>query len=542
MKRTAEVMIILKKVFLYSAIFILCGCATQALDTAPQRADMPWQPNVAANGTLLPGKTANKHGLIIPQDFTLPANTTLIPRAPDTRIQTQYIYTLSELIDLAQSSNPTTRVAWNAARDAALAVGITRTAYLPHLSASVVGGYTYQRNNGTHPRLSNAGAIGTGINDSLSQAEGISGGIQNRNSGSGEVQTLGMEWLLFDFGKREAIVHATQEAQLASNVLFTAAHQKVIYDVTLAFYTHAAAAARVDLITQAVKNATIVQNAAEMRLKQGQGTLVDVTQARQNTAQAELRLVQAQNAAENTYLELMTAMGISPSTQLSIQNVGNRPLTLSDTRLSDAMVKQAVSQRPDVLAAYANAKASEDRIRAAKAEFLPKIFLSGNIAYTTGHLALSSVPGVGSDSAPTLNLSSNNFSSLILGGVSIPVFDGGLRAAVMKQAQNQADTAQTLLNRTLDQAVKQIIIAQNSLRASLNAYAAANKLQTAAQTTFDAALGAYKQGVGSITQASIAQTGLIDAQLGQSDTYYAALIAAASLGFATGSMGHTAGL
>ncbi|MFT9145421.1 MAG: TolC family protein, partial [Acetobacter orientalis] len=236
---------------------------------------MPWQPNVASNGTLLPGKAANKYGLIIPQDFTLPANTTLIPRAPDTRIQTQHIYTLSELIDLAQSSNPTTRVAWNAARDAALAVGITRTAYLPHLSASVVGGYTYQRNNGTHPRLSNAGAIGTGINDALSQAEGISGGLQNRNSGSGEVQTLGMEWLLFDFGKREAIVHATQQAQLASNVLFTAAHQKVIYDVTLAFYTHAAAAARVNLITQAVKNATIVQNAAEMRLKQGQGTLVD---------------------------------------------------------------------------------------------------------------------------------------------------------------------------------------------------------------------------------------------------------------------------
>lgn len=538
----AETMTNLKKIFSYSATFLLCSCATQALETAPPRADTPWQPNVSANGTLLPGKTTTKQGLIIPKDFTLPANTTLTPRTPDTRIQTQHVYTLSELIDLAQSSNPATRVAWNAARDAALAVGITRTAYLPHLSASVVGGYTYQRNNGNHPRLSNAGTIGNGINDAISQAEGTSGGIQNRNSGSGEVHTLGMEWLLFDFGKREAIVHATQQTQLASNVLFTAAHQKVIYDVTLAFYAHAAATARVDLITQAVKNATLVQNAAEMRLKQGQGTLVDVTQARQNTAQAELRLVQAQNAAENTYLELTTAMGIAPSTQLSVQNVGDRPLTLSDTRLSDDMVKQAVSQRPDVLAAYASTKASEDRVRAAKAEFLPKIFLAGNVAYTTGHLALSSVPGVGADTAPTLNLSSNNFSSLILGGISIPVFDGGLRAAVMKQAQNQADTAQTLLNRTLDQAVKQIIIAQNSLGASLSAYTAANKLQIAAQTTFDTALAAYQHGVGSITQASLAQTGLIDAQLGRSDTYYAALIAAASLGFATGSIGHVAGL
>ena len=232
---------------------LLSGCATQALETAPQRADTPWQPNVAKNGTLLPGKPNSKQGLIIPQEFTLPANTTLAPRAADTRVNAEHSYTLAELIDLAQSSNPTTRVAWNAARDAALAVGITRTAYLPHLSASVVGGYTFQRNNGNHPHLNNAGLAGEGINDAISKAESLTGGVQNRNSGSGEVQTLGMEWLLFDFGKREAIVRAAQQAQLASNVLFTAAHQKVIYDVTLAFYTHAAAAARVSLIEQALK-------------------------------------------------------------------------------------------------------------------------------------------------------------------------------------------------------------------------------------------------------------------------------------------------
>lgn len=526
-------MICYKRIPASVLLLFVSGCATQALETAPPRADTPWQPNVSNNGTLLPGKVKSRNKLIIPTDFTLPANTTLAPRTPDTRIQAQHSYSLSELIDLAQSSNPITRVAWNAARDAALAVGITRTAYLPHLSASVVGGYTYQRNSGNHARLSNAGAAEDGINDALSG----SGGARNHSSASGEVQTLGMEWLLFDFGKREAIVKAAQQAQIASNVMFTAAHQKVIYDVTLAFYTHAAASAHVGLIAQAVKNATLVQHAAEMRLKQGQGTVVDTTQAKQNTAQAELRLVQAQNTAENSYIELMTAMGIAPNTRLAVQSVGNRPLTLSDARLSDDMVKQAVSQRPDVLAAYATAQASENRIKAAKAEFLPKIFLSGNVGYSTGQLSLSSVPSVGSNSSPTLNLSSNNFSSLILGGVSVPVFDGGLRAALLKQAQNQSDSAQTLLTRTIDQAAKQIVIAQNSVRASLSAYTAARKLQIASQTTFDATFDAYKHGVGSITQATLAQTGLIDAQLSKSDTYYAALIAAASLGFATGSMG-----
>ena len=518
-----------------SLILLLGGCATEALNSAPDRPDAPWQPNVSEKGEILPGKS--KHGLILPADYTLPANQTITPRPADADISRTRTYSLPELIDVAQSSSPVTRQAWNTARDAALAVGITRTAYLPHLSATVVGGYTSQHNNGGNPSLSNAGDIGTLINNGINQADSLGNGVRNRNSGHGEVQTLSMQWLLFDFGKREAVINAAKQTQLATNILFTAAHQKVIYGVTLAFYTHAAAAARVTLIQQALENSRKVQAAAEMRLKQGQGTIVETTQAQQMTAQAELRLVQAQSAAENTYLDLMTAMGISPNTRLQTQDISNRPLTMADMRLTDAMIRQAVSQRPDVLAAYAAAKASQSTISAAKAEFLPKIFLSGNVAYTTGHLALSSVPGIGSDSNPTLNLSTNNFSSLILGGITVPVFDGGMRAAMLRQARNQADTAQTILRKTVDESVKQIITAENSLHGSLSAYTAAGRLQTASQTSFDAAFTAYRSGVGSITQATLAQTGLLDAQLGHSDTYYAALIAAASLAFATGALG-----
>ncbi len=400
------------------------------------------QPDVSPTGELRPGKP--KHGLTLPAGYTLPADQTILPRPPEAEVSTTHTYSLPELIDLAQSANPTTRQAWNTARDAALAVGITRTAYLPHLSATVVGGYTHQRNNGANPSVSNAGEIGSLINNGINQADSLGGGVRNRNSGHGEVQTLSMQWLLFDFGKREAVINAARQTQLATNILFTAVHQKVIYGVTLAFYTHAAAAARVALVAQALENARKVQAAADMRLRQGQGTIVDATQARQMTAQAELRLVQAQNTAENSYLDLMTAMGISPSTRLQTQDIANRPLTLADMRLTDDMIRQAVAQRPDVLTAYAAAKASQSNIAAAKAEFLPKVFLSGNVAYTTGHLALSSVPGVGSDSSPTLNLSTNNFSSLILGGITVPVFDGGMRAAMLRQAKNQADSAQTL--------------------------------------------------------------------------------------------------
>lgn len=511
----------------------LTACATDALRTAPERPNTPWQPNVAANGEIVPG-TAKPHSLALPTGYALPSNRALPARLAAPDIQSGHAYSLPELIDIAQSSNPSTRRAWNTARDAALATGMARSTYLPQLTATVVGGYNHTRNDGGNPSIGNGGALGQLANNGASDIETLTGGVQNRRSGSGEVQTLGLQWLLFDFGKREATIDAAQQAQIATNVLFTAAHQKVIYTVTLAFYTHAAATARVALLEQARRNAGAVQTAAEARLHQGQGTIVDVTQARQATAQDDLRLVQAQGGVENTTLDLMTAMGIAPNAPLQTQDVANRPLRLDDARLTDAMIQRDVARRPDVLAAYASARAATSRVAAARSEFLPKIFVTGNVAYTTGRLALSSVPGIGSDSSPTLNLSTNAFSSLILGGITVPVFDGGLRAALLKQAQNQSDSAQTTLRQTMDESVRQIVAAENGLRSALSAYTAAGRLRIAAQTSFDAALTAYRSGEGAITQVDMAQNALLDATLTQSDAYYAALIAAASLAFATG--------
>jgi len=525
------------------APLLLSGCATQALDTAPGRPDRPWQPNVAVGGELVPGKPS-PHTLTVPAGYTLPSNEKIHVRPPPSELglQTGHAYSLSELIDIAQSSNPETRRAWNLARDAALTVGITKSTYLPRLTATVVGGYNHSRNDGASPSISNGGVTGDIINSGLNGLNSALGGIRNSRSGAGEIQTLGLEWLLFDFGKREAIIAATEQAQIATNILFTAAHQKIIYNVTTAYYTHAAAQNRVALLHKAQDNARFVEAAATARLHQGQGTIIDVTQARQATAQTELRLVQAEGDEQNTALELLNAIGLSPNTKLETLDISGRPLGLNDIRLTDALVQQAVSRRPDVLAAYAHAKAAKSRVQAAKSEFLPKIFMTGNVAYTTGRLALSSVPGVGSEASPTLNLSSNAFSSLIMGGITVPIFDGGTRVALLKQAEDQSDSAEATVQQTIDSSVKQIVAAENALHTSLSAYAASEKLETAAMTGFKASTAAYQSGVGSMTQVSISQNAYLDAMLSHSDAYYTALIAAASLAFGTGSLSQNEGL
>lgn len=519
-----------------SLAFLITGCASDALQSAPERPDQPWKPNITAHGALRPGHAAavsKVSKLRLPTGFELPSNRELHPILPTLAAKAGHNYDLPELIDIAEELNPRTRRAWDAARDAALAVGIERSSYLPTLTASIVGGYTSNHQSGNTFRVSGSGSLETQINSGLNTINRSGSG----QAGSGEVQTIGLQWLLFDFGNREARISAAQQRQIASNILFNGTHQKLIYDVSIAFYRHAAVVARLALERNALTNARKVEAASEERLRHAQGTVQDVAQARQLVAQNALRVVKSEGEVEDSYLTLLTATGLSPSTQFQTLPVSRRPLNIGDVRLTDRLIELAVSRRPDVLAAYADAKARNADIRAARAAFLPKIFVTGNVAYSTGSLGLSSIPGVGQNSSATLNLSANRFSSLILGGITVPLFDGGLRRALLKQAEDQADASHATLQQTLDEAVRQIVTAQNALHTAFAAFDTASSLVDASETNFQAAWVAYRSGAGSVTQMTVAAMGLADAKISQSDAYHAALAAAASLAFATGSIG-----
>ncbi len=506
------------------ALGTLSACATSAMDLAPVRADRAWAPETAQDGEIRPAATKGAPPEA-DRAYVLPANARATELAPPADVDPSPTYTLAELIDIAQSHNPLTRVAWNTARDAALAVGIAWSTYLPHLTAAIVGGYNAVDSNNTNSLETGLRGVGT-VNDNGSE----------HASGGGGVATLGLQWLLFDFGERAAQVSAAKQFSVATNVAFTEVHQQIAYSVTVAFYKHAAAAERVAMVEKALANAKDVQAAAEMRLQQGETTSVDVAQARQATAQAEVRFVQARGAAQDTYFELMAAMGISPTTRLRVADVSGRSMPPRLIDMTETTIRDAVSRRPDVLAAYAREKAAEASVDATKAAFLPKLFASGNVSYSAGSLSITSIPGIGQEN-PTANLTSTGFSGTIIGGVVIPIYDGGVRAALHERSENHVDSARASLRHTLDQSVREIVVADNALRTSLAALDADHEWVRAAETTFDAALSSYRSGVGSVTVATLTESSLLDARIAEADGYSAVQIAAATLAFATGRIG-----
>ena len=493
----------------------LSGCATSALDRAPAQPDRPWQPATTSSGEIVPGTSPARPAAAAPQGYVLPANpaAATMPAAPT--IDPTRTYDLPDLIDIAEATNPETRIAWNEARNVALAAGIARSTYLPRLTASALGGYQTAHGSGS--------------------ALGLNGGQDLTASGS--ISAISLQWLLFDFGERSAIVEAVDQGTVVANILFTAAHQKLIHDVSLTFYAYSAARSRASSADRSLQDAQDVQRAAENRYKQGVGTVIEVAQTRQATAQARLAQIQAEGAAQDASITLMAAMGIPPLTKLKIADVTGRSLSPAMETSVEKIISAALARRPDVLAAYAAQKASLANVRAARAEFLPKFFVSATGAYTTGGLDVTAIPAVGASQAPTVNLSNHRLGATILGGVTIPLYDGGTRDAALEQAKARADNAGLALTRVKEEAVRQIVIADNALRTSLAAHEAANALLSAAQTTYDAAFAAYRHGVGSSTDVLVAERQLLEARNGAADVYSTALSAAATLALATGSLG-----
>src|SRR5215813_3486041 len=105
---------------------VLLGACNDTRDLAPASPDTPWQFEPSTEAPAPPSPA----GPVAAKRFAVPENTAVqLPSPAD--IEPNHAYSLVELIDIAQRRNPTTRVAWEQAQQAAINVGIARAAYLP---------------------------------------------------------------------------------------------------------------------------------------------------------------------------------------------------------------------------------------------------------------------------------------------------------------------------------------------------------------------------------------------------------------------------
>ncbi|WP_337137155.1 TolC family protein, partial [Morganella morganii] len=170
------------------------------------------------------------------------------------------------------------------------------------------------------------------------------------------------------------------------------------------------------------------------------------------------------------------------------------------------------------------AKAAKEEISAAEAGYLPKIYLAGALATGHGQFDIQGLPSIGQQTS----------ASNILIGVTVPLYDGGMRDVRVQEARSRSDSAEDVFKKTRDAAAREIVVAADILQSATASGKAASHLVNTAGITYDAALEAYKHGVGTITVVNEAANNLLTAQQMNTDARTEVLVAAANLAFVMG--------
>jgi outer membrane protein TolC len=273
-------------------------------------------------------------------------------------------------------------------------------------------------------------------------------------------------------------------------------------------------------------DARVLQESAQALYGRGLGTEVEVDLARRGTAQAQFDLSRTYTAQKDAMSSLLDAMDLPPTKKLRVASAAGRPLPPHTAHDIDDVLQEALRHRPDLLADVAKLRASDAGIAAARSDLFPKVSLGGNL----------SVPFWWNnvDNSPYFSVRQPQGAALL--NLEIPVYDGGLLQNKVKLAESQRDAATEDLRGKTDQALREVALAYDQVETGLQQYHAALALQTASETAFRSAHDSYKAGVGTLTDAVSAQTGLASARANVARAHAQSLINGAALAFAAGAL------
>jgi outer membrane protein TolC len=374
---------------------------------------------------------------------------------------------IGDVVDLALRNNPATTQAWANARAAAAAYGASKSAYYPTIDGTV-----------SVTRIKRAPTGGF---------------VAVTQTNYGPSATL--SWLLWDFGGRSGAIEAARQALLSADWTHNATIADVVLQAQVAFYNYVASGALLAAQRSSVTDAEANLAAAEARRQVGAATIADVLQARTALSQARLVLDTLEGSRLASRGALAVALGYPASLPYDVDSVSSpRPIAAVADSVQ-AIIDRAVSARPDLAAARADAAAAQARVRELRGSRLPSLTGTG----TAGYTYIANRPGGGS-----------NYTFGV--GLQIPVFNGFAREFQQKQAAFQADAA-AAQQRSLEQQVTyQVFSAYYALQAATRRVQTSNDLVASATQSTEVALARYKAGVGTVLDLLAAQSALAEAR------------------------------
>ncbi|HEV8434854.1 MAG TPA: TolC family protein [Thermoanaerobaculia bacterium] len=371
---------------------------------------------------------------------------------------------LPQIIDVALRNNPQTRIAWLNARAAEAGIGVAQSNYYPEVDLDA--GLTRARAAST-TGASTATVFGP---------------------------SLTLNYLLFDFGGREAEVEQARQTLIAADYLHNQAIQDVILRVQQAYYGFLDAKALLAAQDATIKERQTSLDSADARHNSGVATIADVLQARTALSQAQLTRETFAGSVRTFEGEIATAMGLPAATHFEFGELPSQVPSTEVTNAVENLITQAVQQRPDVAASRAEAERAQAHVTAVRSSYLPALNATSSLGETFFGTSTHQTP----------------YSAGL--AVRWPVFTGFRNTFDVRQAQTEADIARESIRNTEQQVMLQVWTSYYSLQTATQRLATSRDLLASAQQSADVAQSRYRAGVGSILDVLTAEAALENAR------------------------------
>lgn len=398
--------------------------------------------------------------------------------------------TLAEVAEAALCNNPQTRGAYASARVQAAQLGIARSAYLPIVYDNISGN----------------------LNVALPEQQSSNNPYSNLSN------NIVASYLLYDFGNRDANLENARQLLQAASATQNSVVQNLLLNAIQAFYQVQAGIAALDAALESERASDESFKAADARYKAGVSTPADKLQAQTLFAQNTLSRISAEGSLKTAYGTLANVMGLAANQPLKLVT-NDSTLTFQDIDQDiNALIEQASTRRPDLVASEAQLKAAQASIDANRASTKPSV-----------SVAVSNSIQDGSNST-------FNSNSALGVTVSIPIFSGYGPSYKIRSSEANADFRAAQRDQLRLQISLDVWRAYQTLRTANESIRAASVLVTSATESSRLALGRYKAGVGNIIDSINAQSALTFARQQQIQAYLNWNIARATLAQSIGGL------
>jgi outer membrane protein len=379
------------------------------------------------------------------------------------------VLALEEAQRMAQERQPQLRAARAGTQAAEGRVEQNRAPLLPQLSATA----GYERAT-TNYLFRPGGIIRTGDTASWSSVNYFTSGAS-------------LSQLVWDFGQTSERWRSTQATARATAEQENATRHQVLLQVRTAFFNAVAYKELLAVSRETLNNQHNHLVQIDGFVHAGTRPPIDLSQAQADFANAEVQVINADNAYQRSKVLLNQAMGVEGPIDYDVADEALPPQAGEDGAV-EALLESALKARPEMTSAMEQVRAQQLLLNSARGSYGPSVSVGAQVLQGTA----AGTNYIGWDVAAGVTLTWN-------------LFQGGLTNGMVHEAEANVGFAAAQLDVLRQQIRVDVDQALLAIRAAKAAFSSSRNALVAARQRLSLAEGRYQNGSGSVIELGDAQ-------------------------------------